>query len=241
MDAYNKQLYVDAQKIFQKIIDDYGIEDELYASACYYSANSFLKMGKKDEAATGFEFIVNNVIWSKFREESLFTLGLIYFDLNRYALSRKNHMMLIYQYPNSDYIGTAMYWIGESYAADGRLDEAVEFLTQAIEDRSNNKNRDYALYALASIYEKMHDYENAVKYYDQLLTYHSSSPLALQAQIRIGVCYFYLKDYYNSILELSNPNLQQLSHEELSEALYLLANSHYRVEEYAMPQQRIQK
>ena len=233
MDAYNKQLYVDAQKIFQKIIDEYGIEDELYASACYYSANSFLKMGKKDEAATGFEFIVNNVIWSKFREESLFTLGLIYFDLNRYALSRNNHMMLIYQYPNSDYVGTAMYWIGESFAADGRLDEAVEFLTQAIEDRSSNKNRDYALYALASIYEKMHDYENAVKYYDQLLTYHSSSPLALQAQIRIGVCYFYLKDYYNSILELSNPNLQQLSHEELAEALYLLANSHYRVEEYA--------
>ena len=233
MDAYNKQLYVDAQKTFQKIIDDYGIEDELYASACFYSANSFLKMGKKDEAASGFEFIVNNIIWSKFREESLFTLGLIYFDLNRYALSRKNHMMLIYQYPNSDYTGTAMYWIGESFASEGRLDEAVEFLMQAIEDQSSNKSQDYALYALASIYEKMHDYANAVKYYDQLLTYHPSSPLALQAQIRIGVCFFYLKDYYNSILELSNPSLQQLSKEELAEALYLLANSHYRVEEYA--------
>lgn len=233
MDAYNKQLYVDAQKIFQKIIDDYGIEDELYASACYYSANSFLKMGKKDEALTGFEFIVNNVIWSKFREESLFTLGLIYFDLNRYALCRKNYMMLIYQYPNSDYIGTSMYWIGEAFAADGRLDEAVEFLTQAIEDKSSNRFKDYALYALASIYEKMGDYENAVKYYDQLLTFHSTSSLALQAQIRIGVCYFYLKDYYNSILELSNPDLQELSNEDLSEAIYLLANSNYRVEEYS--------
>ena len=233
MDAYNKQLFVDAQKIFQKIIDDYGIEDELYASACYYSANSFLKMGKKDEAATGFEFIVNNVTWSKFREESLFTLGLIYYDLGRYALSRKNHIMLIYQYPNSDYVGTAMYWVGESYSAEGRLDEAVEFLTQAIEDESTNKSRDYALYALASIYEKMNDYENAVKYYDQLLTYHPDSPLALQAQVRIGVCYFYLNDYYNSILELSNPMLQNLSQDELAESLYLLANSHYRVEEYA--------
>lgn len=233
MDAYNNQLYVDAQKIFQKIIDDYGIEDELYASASYYSANSFLKMGKKDEAATGFEFIVNNVTWSKFREESLFTLALIYYDLNRYALCRKNNMMLIYQYPNSEYAGTAMYWIGESYAAEGRLDEAVDFLTQAIEDQSNNKSSDYALYALASIYEKMNDYENAVKFYDQLLTYHSNSPLALQAQVRIGVCYFYLKDYYNSILELNNPMLQELSDEELAEALYLLANSHYRVEEYS--------
>jgi TolA-binding protein len=79
----------------------------------------------------------------------------------------------------------------------------------------------------------MKDYQNAVKYYDQLLTYHSSSPLALQAQVRIGVCYFYLKDYYNSILELKNPALQDLPKENLAEALYLLANAHYRVEEYA--------
>ena len=232
MDAFNKQLYVDAQKVFQKIIDNYGIEDELYASACYYSANSFLKMGKKEEAATGFEFIANNVIWSKFREESLFTLGLIYYELGRYALSRKNHLLLIYQYPDSDYFGTSLYWIGESYAADDKLNEAVEFLTQAIEDRSTNKARDYALYALASIYEKIGDYENAVKYYDQLLTYYPESKLSIQAQVRIGVCYFYLKDYYNSILELSNPSLQELSSNGVAEAIYLLANSHYRVEEY---------
>ena len=51
MDAYHDQLYADAQKIFLKIIDEYGIEDELYASARFYSANSLLKMGKKDEAA----------------------------------------------------------------------------------------------------------------------------------------------------------------------------------------------
>jgi len=233
MDAYNRQLYVDAQKIFQKIIDNYGIEDELYASACYYFADSYLKMGKQDEAATGFEFIVNNITWSKWREESLFTLGLIYFDMGRYALCRKNHMMLIYQYPNSEYIGTALYWIGESFASDGKLDEAVDFLTQAIEDKANNSYNDYALYALASIYEKMHDYENAVKYYDQLLTYYPESKMALQAQVRIGICYFYLKDYYNSILELSNPMLQRLSEQELAEALYLLANSHFRVEEYS--------
>ena len=233
MDAYNMQLFADANKIFEKVINDYGIDDELYASARFYSANSLLKMGKKEEAAAGFEFIANNVVWSKFREESLFTLGLIYFDIERFALSRKNHLVLIYQYPNSDYVGSAMYWIGESYVAEGKLDEAIEFLTKAIEDKSSNKFRDHSLYALASVYEKIQDYQNAVKYYDELLTYHSSSPLALQAQVRIGVCYFYLKEYYNSILELNNPILQDLPEENLAEALYLLANSHYRVEEYA--------
>jgi len=232
MDFYNQQLYAEAQKVFEQIFEDYGIEDELYVSARFYSANSLLKMGKKDEAASGFEFIVNNVVWSQFREESLFTLGLVYFDFKRYALCRKNLLMLIYQYSGSEHTGSAMYWVGESYAAEGKLDEAIDFLTQAIEDKSNNKFRDYSLYALANVYEKTKDYENAVKYYDELLTYHSNSPLAVQAQVRIGVCYFYLKDYYNSILELSNPNVKELSNNNLAEALYILANSHYRVEEY---------
>ena len=232
MDFYNQQLYADAQKVFEKVIKEYGIEDELYASARFYSANSLLKMGKKEEAAAVFEYLVNNVTWSKFREESLFTLGLIYFDLKRYALCRKNNLMLIYQYPNSEHTGIAMYWIGESYAAEDKLDEAIEFLTQAIEDKSNNRFRDYSLYSLANVYEKVKDYDNAVKYYDELLTYYSKSPLAVQAQARIGVCYFYLKDYYNSILELSNPVVKELSKDNLAEALYILANSHYRVEEY---------
>ncbi|MCW9096808.1 MAG: tetratricopeptide repeat protein, partial [Ignavibacteriaceae bacterium] len=232
MNFYKQKLFADAQKVFDKIIKDYGIDDELYASARFYSANSLLKMTKKEEAASGFEFIVNNVVWSKFREESLFNLGLIYFDLKRYALCRKNHLMLIYQYPESEHTGIAMYWIGESYTAEGKLDEAIEFLTKAIEDKSNNRFRDYSLYSLANVYEKTKDYEKAVKYYDELLTYHSKSPLAVQAQVRIGVCYFYLKDYYNSILELSNPAVNELSKDNLAEALYILANSHYRVEEY---------
>lgn len=233
MNAYNNQLYSEAYKIFDEVIKDYDVEDELYSVARFYAANSLLKMGKKDESTSGFEYIVNNIVWSKFREESLFKLGLIYYDLNRFALSRKNHLMLIYQYPNSEYLGSSMYWIGESYSAEGKLDDAIEFLTQAIEDKSANRYRDHSIYALASIYEKKHDYQNAVKYYDQLLTYHSNSSLALDAQVRIGVCYFYLKDYYNSILELNNPDIQKLPTENLSEALYLLANSHYRVEEYS--------
>lgn len=232
MDFYNQQLYPDAQKIFAEIIKNYGNEDELYASAKFYSANSLLKMGKKEEATVEFEFLVNNVKWSKFREESLFTLGLIYFDLKRYALCRKNLLVLVYQYPKNEHNGVAMYWIGESYAREGKLEQAIDFLEQAIKDKSVNTYREYSLYALANVYEKNKDYQNAVKYYDELLTYYSSSPLAEQAQVRIGVCYFYLKDYYNSILELSNPAIKDLSPENLAEALYVLANSHYRVEEY---------
>ncbi len=232
MDAYNNQIYSDAQKIFQKVIDEYGVQDELYASARFYSANSLLKMGKRDESIPLFEFIVNNIVWSKFREESLINLGLIYFAEKRFASSRKNFLSLMYDYPENEYVGSAMYWIGESYVEEGKHDEAVDFFTKAIEDKSGNTYRDHSLYALASVYEKQEDYINAVKYYDQLLTYYPNSSLATQAQVRIGVCYYHLKDYQTSILELNNPIINDLPDEHLAEALYLLANSHYRVEEY---------
>ncbi len=232
MEAFHLKLYTEANRIFNQIINDYGTEDELYASARYYSAVSLLKMGKKDEAAAGFEFISNNVAWSNFREEALFNLGMIYFDAGRYSLSRKNLVKLIGEFPNGEYTGSAYYWIGESYAEEERLDDAVDFLLRAIEDRSTNTNRDYSIYALAGVYEKQEDYTNAVKYYDQLLSTYPNSQLANQAQLRIGICYFKLNDYYTSILELNDPSISNLNESSLAEGLYLLANSYYRVEEY---------
>ncbi len=232
MDAYQIKLYADAQKLFEEIFDEYGIEDELYAAARFYSAESYLKMSKRDEAATGFEFIANNITWSNFREESLYNLGLIYISQKRYAKGRIRLTQLLDEYPSSEYTGTAFYWIGESYAQENRLQDAIDFLERAVNDTKNKSYKDYSIYTLATVYEKTGDYESAVKYYDQLLSYHPGSKLAVPSHIRIGICYFYLKDYHSSILELNNPALSNLSEDLYSEGLYLLANSYYRVQEY---------
>ena len=217
MDAFNSRHYADVQKVFEDIIADYGIEDELYAAARYYSADALLKMGKKDEAASGFEFIVNNIIWSNFMEESLYNLGLIYIDQERYSESRARLIKLLDEYEQSEYTGTAFYWIGESYSRQNRLQDAIDFLEKAVNDTENNSYKDYSIYTLATVYEKTEDYESAVKYYDQLLSYYPGSKLALPAHIRIGICYFYLKDYQSSILELNNPVLSNLSEDLYSE------------------------
>lgn len=232
MDAYHLKLFSEASKIFDEITNSYGAEDEVYAAAKYYSADALLKMGKKEEAAVKFEFIVSNVVWSSFREESLFKIGLIYYDLNKFSLSRKNLVLLLKDYPYSEYAGSAYYWIGESYAREERLDDAIDFLIRSTEDKTNITHRDLSFFALAGVYEKRGDYNNAVKYYDQLLTLYPTSKLANQSQFRIGVCYFKLKDYYTTILELNDPSLVSLPENSLVEGIYLLANSYYKVEEY---------
>ena len=232
MDYYHNAHYSDARRLFDELYKNYTLDEEQFVVVRYYEADAALKMGETNAAVPGFEFVVNNINWSKFREEALFKLGLIYFDEGEYTKSRERLVKLLNDYPGGEHTGTAFYWIGESYSKEGHLEDVIDFLEKAVVDKQGNRYKDYSIYTLASVYERTGDYNNAVKYYDDLLTHYPESPLATQSQIRIGICYFKLKDYQSSILELNNPRLANLSGNSYAESLYLLANSHYRVQEY---------
>ncbi len=232
MAAFHSEQFAQANRLFEEFFHEYKITDEMYASAKFYSADALLKLGRKDEAAIGFEYIVSNFFWTNFRYKALYNLGLIYYDSRKFELSRNRLNKLLIDYPETEYTGSALYWIGESYAEQNKLEEAIRFLENAAADKQNNKFADYSIYTLATVYEKIGDYESAVKNYDRLLTEYRNSPLAVSAQIRIGICYFKLKDYQASILELKNPILTNLPEDLYSESLYLLALSHYRVQQY---------
>jgi TolA-binding protein len=233
MNSYNDAQYVDANRLFDEFMKNHTGFDELYATAEYYSAMALLKTGNIDASAVRFEYLVKTFAWSAFRDKSLFELGLIYYDRNDFASCRLNLKKLLDEYPESAYSGSALYWIGESYSKEDKLEDAINLLLQAIQDKKNNKFIDYTIYTLASVYEKIEDYESAVQYYDQLISFYKDSPLVNSARIRIGICYFKLKDYQASIIELNNPVLAGLPADLYSESLYLLANSYYRVQEYA--------
>jgi TolA-binding protein len=232
MTAFHNEQYAQSNRLFEEFFSDYKIIDEVYATAKYYAAESLLKLGRKNEAAITFEYLVTNFFWSNYRDESLYNLGLIYFSEGKYEKSRLRFKLLLRDYPESELVGSSLYWIGESYSAENKLDEAVKFLEEAVADKRNRNFADYSIYTLANVYENKGDYNNAVKYYDQLLTYHKDSKLANSAQIRIGICYFKLQDYQSSILELKNPRLTSLPEDTYSESLYLLATAYYRVKEY---------
>ncbi|MBK7629672.1 MAG: tetratricopeptide repeat protein [Ignavibacteriales bacterium] len=232
MVAYHNQQYAQSNRLFEEFFNEYKIVDEVFATAKYYSAESLLKLGRKDEAAIGLEYLTKTYNWSNYRDKALYNLGLIYYNSSKYELARKRFKLLLTDYPESDFYGNCLYWVGESFSAENKPKEAIQFLEEAVADKRNKKYADYTLYTLANAYEKVGDYNNAVKYYDQLLTYHKNSTLATSSQIRIGICYFKLKDYQSSIVELKSPRLTNLSDDMYSESIYLLATSYYRVGEY---------
>lgn len=232
MQSFNEKDYVEANKLFDKFFAEHNELDELYATAKYYSGEALLSLGNKQAAKERYEYLVSNYKWSTFRDASLYKLGLIYLDIRQFEISRQRLNVLISEYPASEYFGSSLYWIGETYVEEGNIDDAINFLEEAISKRKGNKYVDHSIYSLGYLHEKKGEYQKAVEYYDQLLSFHKESKYSSLGQFRIGYCYFKLKDYNSTIIELNNPIISSLEANAHSEALYLLANSHYRISEF---------
>lgn len=231
-DLFENKDYAHAAELFQSVAGSDDVDNVITSTSSYYAALCMLNMNQIQGAISEFEYFIDEYEFSSFRDDALFKLGSLYFELGQHRNCRNTFVELINTYPESEYYGSAYYWIGKSYSEENRFAEAEEFLTQAISNRSDNNFVDYSLYALANLYEETNQYESAVTYYDELLAYYRSSELAPYAQLRIGASYFKLKEYDKAILELSDPLINQLPQEEYNEANYLLASSFFRLKEY---------
>ena len=164
MVAYHNEQYAQSNRLFEEFFSDYKIVDEVFATAKYYSAESLLKLGRKDEAAIGFEYLTRTFYWSNYRDKALYNLGLIYYNAGKFEHSRNRLKLLLNDYPESDFYGSSLYWIGESYSAENKPKEAIQFLEEAVADKRNKKYADYTIYTLANAYENIGEYTNCLLY-----------------------------------------------------------------------------
>jgi TolA-binding protein len=232
MDDFSRGSYGASYQKFKSYIAAQSLATEKQASAQFYAAECMNLLGDVESAIFEYEKVITLYRFSNYREEALYKAGLLYYQIKSYSKCRDRLGILVLDYPNNEHYGSAQYWIGETFTVEEKYDDAIIFYQQAIQEKKNNKYLDYTIFSLAGIYEKKEDYKKAVEFYDMLLTYYKTSPLYASAQSRIGYCYFKLKDYENSIIELSNPAVESLSAEKKGEALYMLGNSYFRTAEY---------
>lgn len=230
--AFQKKEYSTAYSLLNEFLKTQFISPEFKASAEYKQAECLFNMNQYERAAELLEAIVNRTIYSNYRPQSLFLLGEIYLHEGKFDKSRERFHELLEDYLYREFTGSAYHRIGENYSAEENYDSAEVYYLKAIDNRQTNKFTDYSIYALAETYEKMEAFRLAVTYYEEILAFHRDSPLFPSAQIRIGICFFQLKEYDASILELNNPVVKSLPTEKKAEALYLLANSYYRIADW---------
>lgn len=232
MSHYRSADYAIAYEIFSKVALSGDIDEQLRASAEFYKGECLLGLRDADGAIIAFENFIDKYSSSAFTDLVYYKLGTLYYKNTQYFWARHYLTMLIRNYPESYYAGTAYYWIGQAFLNENKTAEAEKFFREAISSRINNRFIDYSIYSLANLYEKTGELENAISYYDELLTYYQTSSLAPFAQLRIGICYFILKDYDSAVLELSDPLIGKLPFEAIGEAKSMLATSFFRLKEY---------
>lgn len=238
-DSYNAALrlyqgknYSAAYELFKQIGNNNLSDSQKKSASYYFAAECLMKLNQLDGAAAEFESFITNHPFSSFREHALYELGTIYYTNGEFRKSRDRLSILLNDYPQSYYTGSAYYWMGESFAAEKKNVEAEEYFKEAISLRNNNTFIVNSIFSLAQLYERMGDYNDAVSHYDEILTYYKNHSLAPRAQLRIGISYFNLKEYDSAVLELTDPLLNTLSPEELFEAKYFLATSFVRLKDY---------
>lgn len=232
MEAFNYEDYSGAYDNFKEILKQVPIDNEVYSSAVYYSAQCLIALNQKDGAASILNRFSKNHFTSNFRDKALFQLGTIYFELGRYDACRSTLNDLIDYYPESDFYGSANYWIGESFMRENKLKEAIDFLTNAVTKESQNRYVDYSLFSLASLYERENQFLNAVTYYEKLLSYYPDSKIAPYAQLRLGMCFYKMEEFDRAVLELSDPQIVKLPDEVQTEARLALSVTFTKLKEY---------
>ncbi len=229
---YNQKEYTNAYNIFEKFLLTENKDEVKKVYSTFYAADCLLNIKQFHAAAILFESLISENILSELREPAYYKLGEIYYQIGNYRKCREKLFTLTEAYPNTIYKGAAYYWIAESYLAEKRYLEAEEYFQKAIELKDKNEFIVNTLYSFGQLYENTNNYSKAVEYYDELLTFYKDSPIASLAQFRISISYFYLHEYDNAILELTDPLIKNLPEKNFVEAKYYLASSYMRLKDY---------
>ncbi|MCK9281936.1 MAG: tetratricopeptide repeat protein [Melioribacteraceae bacterium] len=225
--------FTKAYNFFSEIKKDVSANDDTKSAVFYFSALSLYNLKEYDGAISEFEEALELFPNSTFNEQILYRLGELYFINKEFRKSREKFLMFLNIFPLSNNFEEAHYWIGETFLQNKRYYEAEEYLLKAYDFKENNTKLVNAIYSLGIVYEKLNKNEDAIKYYDELLTYYQDDLLAPLAQYRIGIANYHLRFFENSVLELSDPLTNKLGFDDKTTTQYYLASSLIRTEEYA--------
>ncbi len=238
---YQDGRYYEAYQVFEKFLKIKIPEDELYASAKFYSSEALYNLGQYGGAMAGYEYLVNKFQYSSFRPLALYKLALIYIYKGLIEQARVRLMTFARNYQGMSNYGSVLFYIGETYRYEKDYTNALYYYEQARANRPTNKYRVETLFYIGECYEYTNDFARAAEIYESILNDFPDNPFSLSAQIKLGVSYFKAGEYEKAIIELMGPDFQNLPEEKKKEATLILASSLFHTGEYAKAEAEFRK
>ena len=165
---YNLGKFPEAIDAFKIVIRDYGQDSELVQKAEYEIADCYYRMGNEDEAMNRFKSLRAKYPDSKLTAEIIWWLGEYYYGHNQPDMAKRYFSSLIQDFPGSSLMPDAYYILGSIYAEESKFDEAKDFFKKVIESSKSDISGQAAT-AIADIYLKQNDYDQAVKSYEEVV------------------------------------------------------------------------
>ena len=190
---YNKGKYYQAEIEFQRFIYNYP-GNTAVDTAQYYLGMSYYKDKDYGMGAGEFKKLLTSFPASAFTDDAQYRLAMShYYQSPGYALDQTDTFIAIEEflnfldnYPLSDYT------------------DSVSLNLKAMRDKLARK-----AFSTARLYQKMHQSEPALIYYNKVLNDYTDSPFAAEALYRKGECYIKLGKYElarDALLEFTDNN-----------------------------------
>ncbi|MCK4311768.1 MAG: tetratricopeptide repeat protein [Candidatus Cloacimonetes bacterium] len=131
----------------------------------YLTAESHFLNNNKGEALGKYSQYMIDFPQGDFVDEALFKIGLIHFELKKYADAYVKFDRLLNEYPNSDKVGMSNYYLGEIYFNQSKYPNAMKYFKDALKGKSD---LGYVWERIAHIHYFQEEYNEALQALDNI-------------------------------------------------------------------------
>jgi TolA-binding protein len=192
----------EANKIFQRLQKIGPFEDErLFVQ--WLNAEVIFSEGRISDSLPYYFNILN----TKYREKTLFKIGIGYFFDHKFRETITNFDLLLLEFPNSKYLAESLFLKGESFFKLGDLNNALETYNLIVRGQKNNLWQLFALIQLGSIYFSRNEIDKAEFAFKEVIRDFPNHPLSSHAALQLGNIFFKRKNigeaasYYSMVLK----------------------------------------
>ena len=182
------ELYAKAAGTFQTLLIDFPKSKHI-EDALYYQGESLYGQGKKQEAAAAYERLLKDFAKSKRRADTLYALGVAQEELGQHAAAGKTYDVYLAEFAGAPLASEVRMRKAETILQAGDAAAAAKIFAEvaAVKDFAA---RDHALSRQAFCLARLDKFAEAGALYARLATENPQSPLAADAALSAGRCYY---------------------------------------------------
>lgn len=164
--------YRDLVKQFQIYKEQYPASP-MMDGVYYWAGMAMLFEQKYAEARPNFTKVIADFPDSPYLEDAEYRLGITFFgdqsDPKNMEIAKQIFELFIKNYPTSNLVGEAQYFIGDIYASRGEMEKALDYYAQVEFNTDNHSYIQSAYFQAAKLLEKNKRYDEMVAMYERYL------------------------------------------------------------------------